>query len=487
MRKTRSRRLLSIAVVIALIPVGWIIAERTSDPSDLQVYVSGNHLGTIEPCGCYPGQLGGLERLAGFMRERLADTTAPAVFLDGGPTVLLNNRQSELKFELTMKALGRAGCRAYALGSSDLLLGEAFLRAAASKSGFPLVCTNVVDGDGRPRFTRQAVLSLEGGGKRVRLCVLSILSPSLIGSVANYGGGSKLLAAAECLDWAASAPETKADVYVIFFEGPYEEASELQGYTVEHLRPTLAIVRMASTMNAGAERKVLSGTIVEAGPHGETAVRLDASWRDALGLYELAAARVFKLDKNVTADPDVLKMHAQYRETMKDEKLVEHVRRWPPPFGEKYAGTSTCIECHLPQYNIWKTLKHARAWQTLKDAGATMDPECVSCHVVGLHELSGFVSEEKTPDLLNVGCEDCHGPMTQHLKQVDLPETLKARMACQRCHTPEHSPGFDRAKYLDKIRHWDLKKNPIKLPEPAKPAPGASAPSAQPQTDAVAH
>ena len=61
-----------------------------------------------------------------------------------------------------------------------------------------------------------------------------------------------------------------------------------------------------------------------------------------------------------------------------------------------------------------------RLVRILKESG-TLTPEqiasgkdeqgraCVQCHVTGYGEPNGFVSVEKAPDLVNVGCESCHG------------------------------------------------------------------------------
>src|SRR5262249_26456696 len=46
------------------------------------------------------------------------------------------------------------------------------------------------------------------------------------------------------------------------------------------------------------------------------------------------------------------------------------------------------------------------------------DAECVRCHVSGLMHDSGFVSETLTPKLKHVGCESCHGPGSEHIKNT---------------------------------------------------------------------
>ena len=104
---------------------------------------------------------------------------------------------------------------------------------------------------------------------------------------------------------------------------------------------------------------------------------------------------------------------------------------------------------------------HSHAWQTLVDAEkrekwpVTHYPECVSCHVVGYGYKSGFVTPEKTPKLLNVTCENCHGPGSIHAGDDSkaIPVAKPTSTSCTQCHNFEHSPKFDFTAYWKKIRH----------------------------------
>ncbi len=123
----------------------------------------------------------------------------------------------------------------------------------------------------------------------------------------------------------------------------------------------------------------------------------------------------------------------------------------------KYVGVSACASCHSKAVEIWKTTKHAAAYQTLLDRKRTSDPECVSCHVVGFSEKGGFVSQEKSPHLTDVQCEVCHGARKDHIANPSVKPLSAtehpAKQACIRCHTPPHSPNFDAKKYWEMIKH----------------------------------
>ncbi|HSI73617.1 MAG TPA: multiheme c-type cytochrome, partial [Fimbriimonas sp.] len=96
---------------------------------------------------------------------------------------------------------------------------------------------------------------------------------------------------------------------------------------------------------------------------------------------------------------------------------------------------------------------HAHALLTLEKEGHPRDPDCVSCHVVGLQFSTGFKSRQKTPQLANIGCESCHGAGAKHAAKPSLKLRKLTEQACLPCHTTENSPHFDFKTYWKKIRH----------------------------------
>jgi hypothetical protein len=92
---------------------------------------------------------------------------------------------------------------------------------------------------------------------------------------------------------------------------------------------------------------------------------------------------------------------------------------------------------------------HAQAYYTLYKIDKTDDAKCVSCHVVGLNEPTGFVLGDHNSPLVGVGCESCHSPSGGHDgKSVDATES------CVQCHDAEHSIQFSVEKGLPHIDHF---------------------------------
>ena len=96
-----------------------------------------------------------------------------------------------------------------------------------------------------------------------------------------------------------------------------------------------------------------------------------------------------------------------------------------------FIGTKNCRKCHLKQHKSWLTTKMAQSFELLKageradekkqagldpDKDYTEDEACLPCHTTGYGKEGGFVSAEKTPELLGVGCEACHGAGGEYIK-----------------------------------------------------------------------
>jgi hypothetical protein len=131
----------------------------------------------------------------------------------------------------------------------------------------------------------------------------------------------------------------------------------------------------------------------------------------------------------------------------------------------EYVGSKKCRKCHAKEYRSWSTTKMAVSFEVLRPGANaeqktahgldpqkdyTKDAECLPCHTTGFGKKGGFVDEKKTPDLVGVGCEDCHGPggtylqdgyMTMENKEYKREELVAVGMVgeytreiCDTCH-----------------------------------------------------
>ncbi|MGH9367221.1 MAG: cytochrome c family protein [Thermoanaerobaculia bacterium] len=113
---------------------------------------------------------------------------------------------------------------------------------------------------------------------------------------------------------------------------------------------------------------------------------------------------------------------------------------WAGARTPSYAGAKKCKMCHLKQFQTWEQTKMAKSFELLRTGVAaeakkkanldpqkdyTHDEKCLACHTTGYGKPGGFVSVEKTPELVGVQCESCHGPGSEYLKEGAM--TLKNR------------------------------------------------------------
>jgi len=161
--------------------------------------------------------------------------------------------------------------------------------------------------------------------------------------------------------------------------------------------------------------------------------------------------KFIELGADVHDDKIASRIYDSYLQRVSDEKLLEQLPRKSGT--ARYVGSNKCATCHVSAYREWKKSEHANALPTLEKTKNDRDPECVGCHVVGLEDISGFRSKKETPHLAGVGCENCHGPASEHMAHPNLPYGKAGEQSCLACHVPEHSPGFDFRTYWEKIKH----------------------------------
>ncbi|HEY0721059.1 MAG TPA: cytochrome c family protein [Gammaproteobacteria bacterium] len=114
-----------------------------------------------------------------------------------------------------------------------------------------------------------------------------------------------------------------------------------------------------------------------------------------------------------------------------------------------YAGNLKCRMCHKDFFLGRKGDAHDHAFEKLIEARDAESPRCLGCHSTGYGVKSGFSSVQETPRLLNVQCEGCHGPGSEHIRRLgkggflagpDRPEILSKM--CLSCHNARWNRSF---------------------------------------------
>ena len=115
-----------------------------------------------------------------------------------------------------------------------------------------------------------------------------------------------------------------------------------------------------------------------------------------------------------------------------------------------YVGSEACKDCHEHEYeNFTKYSKKAKSYKSIKKMKNKVTPEeyesCFECHTTGYGKAGGFISEDKTPELKDAGCEVCHGPGGLHVENED-PEKITRLISmeeCMKCHDQDRVEAFD--------------------------------------------
>lgn len=126
----------------------------------------------------------------------------------------------------------------------------------------------------------------------------------------------------------------------------------------------------------------------------------------------------------------------------------------------EYIGDNAkkCAMCHKDQVAAWSKWEMSKSWDKLSDEEKKKD-ECIKCHVTGYGQEGGWVSFEKTPQLVGVQCEACHGPMGAHMK-VPMTDAEGRKAAtktpdeknCLLCHIKDGNPNFVEFKYDEAVK-----------------------------------
>jgi hypothetical protein len=216
--------------------------------------------------------------------------------------------------------------------------------------------------------------------------------------------------------------------------------------------------------------------LIEVGEKGKFAV--------AIGLYDdpntpFRYQRV-PLDSRFENSKTITALMQLYQEQLKETGFqglgIKPIPNRRAVESGRFTGSKSCADCHELPFQVWRKSRHATAWRSLAETSKparTFDPECIACHVVGWNPAEflpyehGFWGEKETPELMNVGCEACHGSGENHIKaeqgsDIALQEKHRniirlpldnAKKVCVQCHDGDNSPHFDFETYWKKIVH----------------------------------
>jgi hypothetical protein len=455
--------------------VGW------QEPK-LALIITGPWEGYIEPCGC-----AGIDRMKGGMARRqtlfkmLRQKGWPVVALDVGGSAIGFGRQSEIKFQTMVEGMRKMGYDAIALGASDLRLpaGElAAVVAGVNDQQSPFVSANVALFGFDAGMTSTYRIIKAGG---MRIGITSVLGNTYQKEIHN--DELEMIDPEKAIVKILPKLKGQADYLVLL-----AHATRKESIALAKRFPEFNIVVTSDTPPEPPDRlHKIDGTntlFIDAGRKGENAI--------VLGFYDDPKKppryQRVPLDSRFEAAPDMKRLMVAYQDQLKALGFAGlGLRPVPQPqlkTNGKFVGSKKCEPCHEESYKIWKKSLHSEAYKTLADLDPprNFDPECISCHVMGWHPTryfpyeGGYESQEKTPILIDVGCESCHGPNEKHVAaesgsnetlmekyrlSVRLTKADSEKFFCASCHDGDNSPDYNFEQYWPLVEHYETSK-----PEP---------------------
>lgn len=394
----------------------------TPEKAPTRVFVSGELNGYLSPCGCTKPMSGGIRRRAAAIRAIAG--REPYLVLEMGPLVDKPGRQSEIKAETFAEAFREMGGTAMAWTEIDARMGPTVLEAVHRLSGGAVLLPN------GPNSASGFQSSMARGPFQI---VSLAHNTTAMARDTGFSFGSAKSTLEDVLAQSRSP-------IIAMFDGTLDQAEKVGWPT----QVVLVVYRGPLTPETKLRYRGETA-FVPAGREGKRLIGL--KWDK----HRWAEFRLFDLGPQFADDARVSLLFRDYQSRVRRERLLDTL---PRVATAAYAGTKTCLPCHQKEGDIWSKSKHAVALRTLERDGSDADPECVGCHVVGLHSEQGFRSRQATPYLPNVGCESCHGPGKDHAENPKAsPMPRVGQRSCMGCHDPQNSPLFDFPAYWKKIAH----------------------------------
>ncbi len=430
---------LSVLAVSANVSRETIPSSYNGPPNDstsdvLTIFLTGNELGMLKPCGCSGGQLGGLDKRSAVLNSV---PVTQRLIVDAGSLVEDDDEQSLIKFRILIQAFNLLGYDVVNLSREDIEIAENLGLLDGIGSAFSVISfQGDVETNLPAKFTKRFPLK-EG---------------TVTVTVAAFDTESDLeaLSAEQIGELFASEPNVQAINILIL---NYCDASVIGSVA------KTGIVNCLICPAESDEPMVIGGSdekplVISVGRYGKYVAKLQVRdtdiWSDKISFSAVPVT------EELPQKESLVELYRIYQQLVKEENLLERQLRFSLPRGLKYTGSAYCELCHDYEYEKWSANPHADAYATLEEAGSQYDPECIVCHVVGFGYETGFISGDATGHLKNVGCECCHGPGLEHIQTLGKAETRGPMLDCSDCHTPEQSAKYaeNEQLYLEKIIHW---------------------------------
>lgn len=417
----------------------------------LCILYTGEEMGSLEPCGCTDGMLGGLPRRHTVI-ESIKQSQDGVLLLATGNVVSQAGRQDEIKYQIAISAMKQMGYQAVNIGEKDLTLGVDYLKYVQESFQAPLVCANLMKAcpersrrDGMPLFSQYQIVNIGS----LSVGIIGVISKKYQYLIDTQEPKLTLLSPHDAIRSVMKMIKEKVELVVLIGSMEIEEAKGvLQKF------PSIKVALLSSSKDKPS-CEIENDTnciIATSSKKSEYVNKIELYFNQNEREIKDFSYEFIPLSEDIPDSTLMTQLMDLYQQMIESEELVRKVKKKSLE-GRKFVGSKACQSCHESAYSIWERTSHSKAYDTLIKKGKPKDPECLACHTVGFFYESGFVKDTETPDLVGVGCESCHGAGSEHIEEHE-PMDEAGESSCKRCHTKEKSPNFKFDKYYPKILHW---------------------------------
>lgn len=449
------------------IPLLCACGASFDDRATVSVLYTSESRGLLFSCGCSGREAGGLPR-----RAALFDTPRGEVDLelrlDAGDYSAPSAGDGPRVTECFARGVVKLSYDAVTFGERDLLHGQDRIARERDEIGVPFVTANVAGAHGgellAPAWREFRAGGIGAGRWRVggaRVAVLGVTADNVLPDLlARDGAPMEIRPPAEALRRVVAEVRPHADVVIVLAHldaaGARDLAWNVEGLDVvvaghgsgvitepEVIRDALLVQPVDRGLGVGELRLVVergkgivewSGALHDLGPDMPEDARMAAFLDECVPTATAARG---------AREPGVADVHSRAVPVPAE-----------PAQPARYLGAERCRECHAEIFASWAATPHAQAFALLERAGKAEDPVCVRCHTTGNGRGNGFRTLAFTPGMVNVQCEECHGPGSRHvaLRRADpRGDSLQpgeiaganGAHACVRCHNQEQDSDFD--------------------------------------------
>ena len=349
--------------------------------------------------------------------------------------------------EIFCRAFGEMDYVLHNLGEKDIEIGPQLLNYLSHTSKTVLLSSNVQLVASFPVKINQYVLKeCFVSGHILKIAFLGILSKSLLNnSILEYINVEDPVQALKPL---VKQLQGKANLIVLLSHAPLAESIEIAKYF-----PEVGLIITGHNIEEPIDSITYINNTPIASPGIEGKHIGIAKYSMNNAVVERKSVEVIPLDSKYKDSQVIVSLLKEYQQMLADEDLLSKIPQAPLLNGLSYVGSSICGMCHKVVYEHWSKTTHGTSYGTLVRKGYQYDPECIKCHTTGYGYVSGFLNYEKNNNLINVGCESCHGAGSRHIKYVTETYGVTDESDCVICHESEHSPKFQYNEYWKKIKH----------------------------------